>query len=414
MDAAAMQQRLDRARAQLPRAGRRALIALIILVALIVIIHVILDPLATHLTRKSLGQLDGYKGDFDRVHVTIFSPGYDITRLKLIETPHGSWKEPLFYADRIHVGVEWRRLLHGDLVAVLRIIEPKGIIVKAAGEPAANAPKTKEKAKEATRKAPDLSTQLQKITAMKVDRIEILRGEVLFRDMSQPRHPEFWLHRFDLAAENLATRPELARGRPSTVSGHGTLGRSGDVTLFVSADPFAQPLSFAGKFSLTGYRAAELFDLVEPKTELQTPKGTIDVFAEFVCRRGELTGGVKPVLKNIEVRPTESGIWDRLKAWAADKAVEIASDRVPGRNAIATVVPIKGRITDPEIQLWPAVLGVVRNAFVEGLTSGFSHVPPPTAEKKEGVVSQIKHALKKDEGPPKAQPQTQGRARARA
>jgi hypothetical protein len=243
------------------------------------------------------------------------------------------------------------------------------------------------------------------MAGMEVDRIEVLRGEVLFRDLSEANHPELWLHRLDVAVENVATRPALARGRPTVVTAHGVLGKTGDVTLFVSADPFTRPLSFSGRFTLDGLRVAELYDLLEPKTKLQTPEGTVDVFAEFISRKGEITGGVKPVLKNVEVRPTESGVWNRLEAWLADKSVELASDRVPGRNAVATVVPIKGRLMSPDVQLWPAILGVIRNAFVQGLASGFAHVPPDTAEKKEGVVEQAKHALEKDHGPPKAQPQ---------
>ena len=53
------------------------------------------------------------------------------------------------------------------------------------------------------------------------------------------------------------------------------------------------------------------------------------------------------------------------------------SDRVPNRNAVATVIPIKGTLTGPDVQLWPSIFGVLRNAFVEGLTSGYAHLPPP-------------------------------------
>ena len=35
---------------------------------------------------------------------------------------------------------------------------------------------------------------------------------------------------------------------------------------------------------------------------------------------------------------------------------------------------------------------------------GFIHLPPPTADKKEGALEQAKEALDKDEAPPEAQP----------
>ena len=117
-----------------------------------------------------------------------------------------------------------------------------------------------------------------------------------------------------------------------------------------------------------------------------------------------VSGGVKPVLKNVKVRPTEDDFGNKLKAWIADKGLRLFSDRVPDRNAVVTVIPIKGRLDDPDVQLWPSVLGVVRNAFVEGISSGFTHLPPPTADKPQGKFEQVKKALKKDEGPPEAQP----------
>ncbi|MBC8131966.1 MAG: DUF748 domain-containing protein [Deltaproteobacteria bacterium] len=387
-------------------------------IVLTIVIRLILDPIATHQTRKALDQLKGFKGDFDRVHVTIFGPGYDITRVKLIATPGRSIKsdarvrkdkdadgkdddlekEPLLYVERAHVGINWRELLHFRLVASLRLDEPK-ITIRPSNEKVAE--------DQAKKKAPDLSEQLGEITGLKVDRIDILGGEVLFREGSGSRAQKLWVHKLELVAQNLATRAELTKGRPATVSGSGVLGRSGDLTFFVSADPLASPLSFAGQMSLTGFRASELYEFIEPKTKMQVTEGTIDVFAEFVSKDGKVTGGIKPVLKNIEIRPTDDGVWDRMKAWFADNAVEFASDRVPGRNAVVTTVPIKGNLTNPDIQLWPAVLGVIRNAFVQGLASGFSNVPPPTADKKEGVLTQAKNALKKDEGPPKAQPTQQ-------
>jgi hypothetical protein len=183
------------------------------------------------------------------------------------------------------------------------------------------------------------------------------------------------------------------------------VGKSGDMNLFVTADPFASPLAFGGRFELVGLRVDELYDFVAPKTQLHAPEGTLDLFAEFTAKKGRIHGGVKPVMKNVEVRAAEPGVWTKIKAWFADSAVEIASDRVPGRDAVATVVPIEGDVTSPDLQLWPTVLGVIRNAFVEGIASGFAHLPPPKAEKKQGVVEQAKDALDEDKGPPKAQPE---------
>jgi hypothetical protein len=377
----------------LPRWARRLLVVVAVVLAIVVIIRVLLDPLASHYTRKALDDSKAIRGDFHSVHVTVFPPGYTIRRIKIVEHPRDDWKHPLFYAERVTARVDWHELLHARLAAAARLDEPKVVISK----------RTKKEEKTAAG-LPDVRDALERVMPARIARVEIRDGEVLYRDLTAPREPEIWVHGIELAVENVATRPKLGHGRPVTLTGRAKLGRSGDITMFASADPFASKLAFAGAFGLKGWKVAELYDLVQPATKLQTPEGTLDVFVEFKAAGGEISGGVKPVLKNVKVVPTEEGLGNKLKAWLADEGLHLFSDRVPGRNAVATVVPIKGRLDDPDIQLWPTVLGVVRNAFVEGISSGFTHLPPPTAEKPQGKVEQIKDALKKDEGPPKAQP----------
>jgi hypothetical protein len=380
-----------------PRAHRKHRwgwwIALGVVIGVVVVIRLILDPIAAHYTRKGLNASDTMRGDFDHVHVTVLPPGYEIHQLKIDERIDRGWKHPLFYAERLKTGLDLGALLHGRIAAHARIDEPKIIFTvreKAEKKPAAG--------------PPDLAPVLRKVLPARVDRIDFRDGELLFRNLVMDRQPEIWVHKIEVAVENLATRRKLSGGQPVTISASAMLGRSGDVNLFVSANPFARPLAFAGQVEERGWRVAELYDLVQPATKLQTPKGRFDVFVEFKSRDGRISGGVKPVLKNVEVKPTEGDLGNRLKAWLADKTLNLFSDRVPGRNAVATVIPIEGKLDAPDVQLWPTILGVIRNSFVEGMSASFRDVPPDKAEGKQGILDQAKHAVSKDAGPPKAQP----------
>ena len=367
---------------------RRALVAVGLVLALTIIIRVVLDPIAAHFAHKQLNESEAVSGDFQSVHVTVLPPGCEIRRLKIIEAQGGDWRHPLFYAEHARVTLDWRRLLHAELSARLRFDGPKMVVTAEVWQ----------------LKMPDIDAALKKLMPTRVARVEVREGELLYRDVAASRHLEIWLHDIELAAENLATREKLARGRPATVSARATLGKSGTVTFFASADLFAAKPEFSGNLTLHGWKVAELYELVEPATKLQTPKGTLDLFVEFKARDGAISGGVKPVLKNVEVRPTEEGFGNQLKAWVADKGLRLFSDRVPGRNAVATVIPIQGRLDQPDVQIWPTILGVLRNAFVEGISAGFAHLPPPASPEKQSVLTQAAHALQKDKGPPKTQP----------
>jgi hypothetical protein len=377
---------------------RRLVIVLAILVGLAVVIRLIVDPIATHYTRKGLAEAEGISGDFLRVHVTLLPPGYEIRRLNIRETRGGHVTEgqPLLYVRAARVSLDWRALFHARVGASVTLDHPKVTVL--------NRPTKKAKKKELPAEVPDMRPALRQMFPARVDRIDVIDGEILLRDLTIDTHPELWLHRIDATVKNLATRRELAEGQQVTLAMHGRLGKSGAVALEASADPFAPPLKFDGEFTLRDWQLAELFDFETAAADVHTPAGTIDIFAKFKGRKGAISGGVKPILKNVKIRPADQDFGTKLKAWIADEGLKLFSHQGSEGREAGTVIPIEGRLDEPDVQVWPTILGIVRNAFVEGITGGFSSLPPPAAEKKQGVFEQMKNALKKDAGPPKAQP----------
>ena len=296
-----------------------------------------------------------------------------------------------------------------DVVSAVKLVQPKIRIFHAAPTEDATA-RAKPRADPApSPEAVDLAEVLRKITPLDIDHIDILDGQVAFVDTSRKERPELWMHELQLSVENLPTRVRLTEGRPVLLTASAVLAHSGTISIFITADPFETGLTFSGRAAVVGLQTAELYRFIEPATNLQAPEGTIDIFIEFDCRNGELTGGIKPVAKNLKIRPDDGKFFTVLKAWVTDVAIKLFSDRVRDRNAVTTVIPIKGKLTGPDIQLWPAIFGVMRNAFVEALTSGYAYLPPPTAEKKQGVVTQgVKALTEPGPRPPNAQPSAGG------
>ncbi len=103
-----------------------------------VTIRLVLDPVATHFTRKALNDADGIRGDFHSVHVTVFPPGYQIIRLKIVEHPGDDWEHPLFYAERVVARLDLRELLRGRVAASARLDEPKVVFISRKEDAAAN------------------------------------------------------------------------------------------------------------------------------------------------------------------------------------------------------------------------------------------------------------------------------------
>jgi hypothetical protein len=369
--------------------SRRLVIAGAVLLTLWLVMRLVLDPIAAHYLRRALASTDEFRGTFASVHITVLPPGVKVRRLKVIELPNGRWEDPVFYVEEARVNVVWRQLFHTHLVADVRLDRPKVMLVPG-------------HAKKTAKKGKSLGEVLRAQLPARIDRFEVVGGEALLAQGTGDQAPELWIHRADLVAENLATRRDLMANRPARLEGSARVQRSGKLTLAFTMNPWTKGLTFNGKAALRELDLRELYSLMADKSDLQVKRGLADVFVELHCHDNVLSGGAKPVLKDVEVDTQRKDLGDRLKALVADAAVHLASHN---DRRVATVVPIEGKLSDLHVQLVPAILGVVRNAFVEGITSGFANLPPPVAGKKQGVIKQTVKALEKGNGPPKAQPE---------
>jgi uncharacterized protein YhdP len=363
---------------------RRVAWALVVVAALLVAGRLALNPFVTKHTRDVLSSLKGYRGSFDDVSVSLYRLSYTIDGLKLVQVPTpkgGSEKRPFFYAKEIRLGLHWRDLIHKhELVGSVELDEPKMNFISGGDD------------EESQTKIidPQLGDKIKRLSPLAVDRIELKNAEVAFADDTSKGTPTIWLHDLDATLENLATRVGMTHGEPTTLAASGTLQKTGQVSVFVTADPLAKSLGFSGRASVEGLALTDVGNFLVQKVDLAPEHGTIDLFAEFDAHDGQISGGVKPVLKDVHVKPAKGGIGPAIKAWVGDTALRIFSDRVPGREAVAAVVPMQGTVDGPKAQVWPTVWGVLRNAFVAGLQSGFTHLPTAGDAEKKGVLPQAR------------------------
>ncbi len=364
----------------------------IALVLLIALIWMFLNPIVAYSTQKGLDRLKDASGSFKSVRVTLIHPGYDVYGLKIVEAPASEHKEPLFYADRVEMRWSWRQLIRGHLMRRVKMWNARVAVPMRPGQNGKPAQPPLE-----------IARTLESVPSAGLERLSMVHSQVLLID-EHHQGQRLWLHDLDATLENLASRKPLMHGLPVLVTVRGKLQNSGELSAFLTVDPFDKGLTFAGSAELRHMQLSDLHQFTSIKG-LSIPSGELDVFASLTCKRGLLTGGIKPVAKNLKIKASNTNLGTRIKAALADVAVKILSDRVPGRHALATIIPIHGDMQHPNVQVVPAIMAVVRNAFVEGLSASLTDVPPPVAGQKQGFFTQARQALgKHTRQPVKAQP----------
>jgi hypothetical protein len=388
------------------RRSRRLLVGLAVLVVVLVAARLALDPLATWRTRRALAGLEGMDARFSDVEVKLLDLSYAIHELRIEKRAAGGRALPFLEIERAKFGVLGKELLSGHVVARIDLDRPKLNLVQATDDGAGEERRRPGEPGQELGETPQVGRRLADLAPFLLDRVQIRDGEVLWVDAREPEKPRLWFHAIEATLENFATRAALSRGEPTVLAARGVLQESGRASFFATGDPLAKKLTFAGQGRVEGLRLAELGALLAAKQEVTPDQGVLDMSLRFRAVDGELSGGIRPILKDAGTRAAAPGLGPKLKSFLADASLQIFSDDVPGRDAVATTIPIAGRVDDPELQLVPTVLGVVRNAFVRGLADSLAGLPPPKAEEREGVLEQARRALSPGRGrQPRAQPE---------
>lgn len=367
-------------------------------VALLVVgLRLLLDPLATWRTRRILEGLDGMRGNFSDVEIRVRDLSYAIRDLRIEKVGGGGSALPFFEVERARFGLHWRELVRGNLVARVDLDSPKLNVIEAKGSGEAS------EGGQELEEAPKVGRRLGDLAPFLVDRAQVRDGEILFVDAREPERPRLWFHGIEATLENFATRAALSKGEPTVLAARGTVQKTGRVSAFATADPLAKELTFAGQAKLEGLKLVELGELFAAKTGLVPDKGILDLSVRFQAVDGRISGGLRPILKDPGTRPAEPGLRAKLESGLADLALDIFSDDVPGRDAVATTIPLAGTVDDPEAQAIPTIVGILRNAFVRGLADSLAGLPPPKAEEREGFLEQARRGLSRKRQP-RAQP----------
>lgn len=357
--------------------------------------RIALDPIAAWRTRKILSGLEGMRATFSSVDVGVIGLSYTIRDLEIEKVAAGGAALPFFQVVRLHLALNWRELLHGHVVARVSLDSPRlNVIQKQPSGQPENAQQIQE--------TPKVGRKLQDLAPFLVDRAQVRDGQVLVVDASKPERPVLRIHGIELTLENFATRPALSRGEPTVLAARGTLQETGRISIFATADPLAKGVTFAGQGRVEGLRLVEMQDLVGAHADVTTEKGVMDMSVRFRAEDGRITGGIRPVLTGASTRPSKPGLLAQVESVLADAALKLFKDDVPGRQAVATTIPISGSVEDPQAQGIPTAIGVLRNAFVRGLADSLSGLPPPKAKERQGVLEQAREGLS-----PRKQPRAQ-------
>lgn len=337
----------------------RLLFAVAAIVLVLLGLRIALPFWLTGYVNRALSQLEGYEGRVEDIDLHLFRGAYQIEGPTIRRTTPPVTEAPLFEATVIDLSISWHGLLRGALVGDVMLRQPVLNFVDVPG------------AADQTGAGKPWQEVARDLMPLRVDRFSVVDGEVHWRNFQSTPPVDVYLQQIELTARNLRNTLGKGDALPATVTGEALVMKSGRLELDAAADPLAQPMDFDLDARLLGARLAELNPWLRAYAGLDAAGGELDAVLELTAQNGEFSGYLKPLARHIDLvdAQQDTNLLDRLYESGAGLITELLENQP--RDQLATRVPIEGRLEDPEASLWPTLVNVLRNAFVEAFRPRF-------------------------------------------
>jgi hypothetical protein len=358
-------------------------ITLLSLVLVLITARLVLPYFVTRYVNTVLADLHGYTGKINDIDIALIRGAYVLKGLQ-IDKVGGKVPVPFLKCETLDLAVEWKALLHLKVKAKVRLEE---LVLNFVEGP------TKESSQSG--KEVDWASALDKLLPIDVNRFEVNKGKINYRDFNASPQIDIYLNEVELIATNLSNVVDQQKLLPSALyvssrsSGGGKLLVTGSLNVmkkFPDAD-LNLKLTEVDLTAFNGFTQAHAgFDF---------EKGNLALFSQVAMVDGKIDGYVKPLLRGIKVlkwseekEPFTNKLWEGAIGLVIDALKNHQEDQ------FATKLEIHGDVHDKKIDMWLAVLNVLRNGFIKAFDPKFDH--STVAEKKitEQLARERKNKIK--------------------
>lgn len=343
---------------------RRWLAVVLLLLGSAVVVRAMLPIWIADMLNRRMAEMGEYRGSLTEVDLSLYRGAYTVHQL-VVGKRSGEVPEPLLRVPRLELSIGWRDLFRGALVgeAVFHSPEVNFVDGRREGEDQAG-------------RGVDWREQLEELFPVRINEVRIHDGQVHFLNPWSSPPVDLQATQVEALITNLTNVRDGEGQRDASVEARANILGQAPMELRADFDPWGALDDFSFAMRIREIELPRVNEFARAYANLDLASGRGDFVMEMEAMDGQLSGYAKPLFTDLEIFDWKQDVeqdgdnpFRLLWEGVSDLVAELFENQP--RDRFATRIPIEGRTDNPEIAGFDAVIGVLRNAFIEAYEARF-------------------------------------------
>jgi len=342
----------------------------------LVVLRLALPSIVERQLNARLADMGEYTGHLEQVDLAIWRGSYTLHKLQ-VQKRYVDVPVPLLDAPTVDISLSWGNLLRGSIVADVSFEQPTVHFVDGEG-----------KTHDQSGLGVDWRESLENLVPTQLNDVVFHNGTVIFHNFVSDPPVDLKATQVNASIINLTNVRGVDDRRVAELNATGFLFETAKLESVAHFDPFderARDFSFA--LRVLEIDLTRINDLAQAYANLDFESGNGELVLELEATDGILTGYIKPLFQQLKIFSWKGDVvegdknpfkvvWEILAAGVTELFTNQPADQ------FGTRMEINGDISNPDISTTAAIIGILRNAFVEALQPYFEGDRPETRDEK--------------------------------
>jgi hypothetical protein len=337
---------------------RRTLVILGIVAAVAITARLAAPLVLERYVNRALADMGEYHGRVTDIELNLVRGGYVLRNLEIVKNDASADTPPFATIPAMDLALQWRALFGGQAVGEVVMHEPQLNLVQSQAD---------EEKQLGT--GVNWPQEIRDLFPFQLNVVEARDGLVTFRAPGIGTDDSLTIRDFNMQLLNLTNVQDLEEPAFADLDVRGFIMGNAPITLTGSIDPNETVPTFDIDLSIEGAKLVDVNPWLREFLKVDAEMGVFSMYSELAAAEGRFEGYVRPILEDPKFLSSDESEGPFRKAW--EGLVNLAAKILENKqeDQVATQIPLRGELTEPDVDLVTTIVNLLRNAFV----AAFSH-----------------------------------------